>query len=79
MIKLRVARELIPVEAVQRLKTVEGLTFGHTVAPEGRKATAVSDDRIDAVKAFVTRQVWAMIQLQRLTATGLAVRFAQAA
>jgi hypothetical protein len=40
-----VARELIPVEAFQSLKTVEGLTIGHTEAQEGRKVTAVSDTR----------------------------------
>jgi hypothetical protein len=40
-----VARELIPVEAFQSLKTVEGLTIGRTEAQEGRKVTAVSDTR----------------------------------
>jgi hypothetical protein len=64
MFKWGVARELIPVEAVQRLNTVEGLTIGQTSAPEGRKVTAVSDHQIDAVKAFVSHQVWALIMSQ---------------
>jgi hypothetical protein len=34
--KWGVSRELIPIESLQRLKTVEGLAFGQTHAPEGR-------------------------------------------
>jgi hypothetical protein len=68
MFKWGVARELISVEAVQRLNTVEGLTIGQTSAPEGRTVTAVSDHLIDAVKPFVTRQVWALISIQRVNA-----------
>jgi len=35
LFKWGVSRELIPLEALQRLKTVEGLVFGQTNAPEG--------------------------------------------
>jgi integrase len=67
LFKWGVSRELIPVEALQRLAAVEGLVYGQTKAPEGRKVTAVTDDMIDAVKPFVARQVWALISLQRVT------------
>ncbi len=67
MFKWGVARELIPVESLQRLSTVEGLKIGQSIAPEGRTVTAVSDHLIDAVKPFVTRQIWALISIQRVT------------
>jgi integrase len=62
-----VAEELIPVEVLQALRTVKGLTRGRTEAREGEKVRPVPDAAVDAIRPHVSRQVWAMVELQRLT------------
>jgi integrase len=62
-----VEMELVPPDVHLRLKAVEGLRKGRSGAREGRKVRPVSDGDVDAVKPHVSRQVWAMIELQRLT------------
>lgn len=61
-----VEEELVPPAILQALKAIQGLKKGRTVAKEGKKVQPVSDAVVDAVRPFVSRQVWAMIELQRL-------------
>jgi integrase len=46
---------------------VDGLRRGRTEARESEPVRPVADALVDAVRPFVSRQVWAMIELQRLT------------
>lgn len=61
-----VEEELVPPAILQALKAIQGLKKGRTEAREGKRVQPVSDAVVDAVRPFVSRQVWAMIQLQRL-------------
>jgi integrase len=65
--KWGVQQELIPPETLMGLQTVPGLRAGRSAAKEADPVLPVSTAAVDAVKPFVSRQVWAMIQLQRLT------------
>ena len=49
------------------LKTVSGLPKGRTDAKETEPVQPVADEAVDAIRPHVARQVWAMIELQRLT------------
>jgi integrase len=61
------SEELVPAGVYESLRTVEGLRSGRTEARESAPVRPVADDLVDAVRPFVSRQVWAMIELQRLT------------
>jgi integrase len=67
MFKWGVSEELVPPSVYEALRTVPGLREGHSAAREKPPVKPVSDEQIDAVEPFVSRQVWAMIALQRLT------------
>jgi integrase len=67
MFRWAVAEELLPASVHQALTTVSGLKKGRTTARETLPVKPVSDAIVDAVRPFVSRQVWAMIELQRLT------------
>jgi integrase len=67
MFRWGVENEYIPVEIYTALCTVAGLKKGRSKAKESDGIKPVSPDMIDAVKPFVSRQVWGMIQLQILT------------
>ena len=62
-----VADELLPVSVSQALDCVSGLREGRTPAKESDPILPVSQHFIDAVEPYVSRQVWAMVQLQILT------------
>jgi integrase len=49
------------------LQAVGGLRRGRSEARENQPVRPVDDSVVDAVRPHVSRQVWAMIQLQRLT------------
>ena len=68
MFKWAVSEELIPASTYHALATVTGLKRGRTTARETAPVRPVPDAHIDAVERFVSRQVWAVIQLQLLTA-----------
>lgn len=61
-----VEEELVPPAILQALKAIQGLKKGRTEAKEGKRIQPVSDAVVDAVRPFVSRQVWTMIELQRL-------------
>jgi integrase len=62
-----VENELVPPAVLQGLKAVPGLRKGRCDAREGTPVGPVPDAAVDAVRPFVPRQAWAMIELQRLT------------
>ncbi|MFA6135248.1 MAG: site-specific integrase [Phycisphaerae bacterium] len=61
-------QELIPGSIWHALMAVAGLRSGYCEAPEPAPVRPVRQELVDAVKPFVSRQIWAMIQLQLLTA-----------
>ncbi len=61
------SEELIPAEVYHGLKTVQGLQRGRTAAGETEPVRPVADAFVDAIRDHVSRQVWAMVELQRLT------------
>jgi integrase len=62
-----VENELIPPSVHHGLKAVKGLGRGRSAAPESKPVKPVPDADVDAVRPFVSRHFWAMIELQRLT------------
>jgi len=67
MFRWAAGQEMIPITVYQGLKAVETLRRGRTVAREPKRIGPVSDERVNAIKPHVSRQVWALIELQRLT------------
>ena len=65
--KWAASEELVPASVHQSLKTVSGLQKGRTDARESEPIRPVPDDFVDAIRPFVCRQIWAMIEVQRLT------------
>jgi hypothetical protein len=61
-----VENELIPANIHHALKAVTSLKRGRSGAKESKPFRPVSDAHVDAVKPFVSRQVWAMIELQEM-------------
>lgn len=62
-----VSQEFVPVKTLTALQTVSGLREGRSAAVESRPVLPVTDEAVDAIRPHVSRQVWAMVQLQRLT------------
>jgi integrase len=67
LFKWAVANEKVPPSVHHGLKAVEGLKKGRCEVRESKPVKPVPDQFVDAVLPHVTRQVAAMIQLQRLT------------
>ena len=67
MFRWAASQEMIPASVYQSLDTVEALKRGRTTAREGKKVAPVPQERVDAVRPFVSRQVAAVIDLQLLT------------
>jgi integrase len=67
MFKWAASEELLPSSVYQALKTVEGLRKGQGGSRESKPVKPVPDAHVDALKPYAARQVWAMIELQRLT------------
>ena len=65
--KWGVENELVPADVLISLWAVESLKRGRTAARETDPVHPVPDAHVDALKSRVCDQVWAMIQLQRLT------------
>ena len=59
--------ELVPPSVFHGLQAVAGLRRGRSVAREPIPVKPVPDAHIEAVQQYVSKQVWAMIQLQQLT------------
>jgi integrase len=67
MVAWGVEEEKVPPSVLQALKAIKGLKRGRTDAREGKKVLPVPEAWVDAVKPFVSRQIWAMVELQRYT------------
>lgn len=65
--KWAVSMELIPPSVFESLRSVDGLKRGRTIARESEGVKPVPQAYVDAIKDYVSRQVWAMIQIQLLT------------
>ncbi|HKQ48604.1 MAG TPA: site-specific integrase [Phycisphaerae bacterium] len=66
--KWAASEELIPGEAFHALLAVDGLRRGRCEAKESKPVRPAAQEHIDAIRPFVSQQVWAMVQLQLLTA-----------
>jgi integrase len=67
MFKWAVSEELVPPGIYEALRTVSGLRKGRSPVKEKPPIGPVPDADVEAVRPHVSRQVWAMIELQRLT------------
>jgi integrase len=67
LFKWSASEELVPASVFEGLRTVEGLRVGRTTARENPPVKPVDDTTVEATLPFVSPQVRAMIQLQRLT------------
>jgi integrase len=63
-----VSDELLPGSVLEALRSVPGLKLGRTDAREPKAVKPAPMKMVLAIKPFVSRQVWAMVQLQLLTA-----------
>lgn len=67
MFRWAASEEMLPAAVHAQLMTVDGLRRGRSEAIEAKPVMPVSSTDIDAIKSHVSRQVWAMVQLQLLT------------
>jgi integrase len=65
--KWGVENELLPPSVFHGLQAVRGLSRGRSEARESEPVKPVPEAFVDAVKGYVAPQVWAMIELQRLS------------
>jgi integrase len=62
------SEEFVPTSVYQSLRTVDGIRRGRSAARETEPVKPVPEAFVDAVRPHVSAQVWAMIELQRLSA-----------
>ena len=67
MVRWGVENELVPPSIHHGLKAVPGLKRGRSEARESEPVKPVPDAFVDAIEPHVAKQVWAMVQLQRVT------------
>lgn len=67
MFRWAVAEEHVPPEALVAIQSLSGLRYGRSNAKESSPVKPVPQAFVDAVEPYVSRQVWAMIQMQCLT------------
>lgn len=67
MFRWAVENEYVPATVYTALNTVAGLRAGRSDVKEADPVQPVSQAMVDAIEPHVSRQVWAMIQLQLLT------------
>lgn len=67
LFKWGVENEYVTPMTHHALSQVRGLSRGRTKARESEAVRPVSDSHVEAVQPFVSRQVWTMIRLQKLT------------
>jgi len=65
--KWGVENELVPPSVYHGLTAVTGLRKGRCGVRESKPVQPVPDEYVDAIRPHVSRGVWAMIELQRLT------------
>lgn len=67
LFKWAASQELIPASVFEALRTLGGLQPGRGGAKETLPIRPAAECDVEAVRPFVSRQVWALIQLQLLT------------
>ena len=65
--KWAVGEELVPLSTYEALTVVPPLGRGQAGVRESEPVRPVPDASVDAIRPYVSRQVWAMVELQRLT------------
>lgn len=65
--KWAVEEELVPAAVHHGLRAVSGLRAGRTSARESKPVQPVPEAHVEAIRPHVAPQIWAMIELQRLT------------
>jgi integrase len=65
--KWATAEEILPGSVYHALLTVSGLKKGRGEARESEPVKPVPQEHVDAIEPYVSRQVWALIQLQLFT------------
>ena len=68
LFKWAVSQELLQSSVYNALSTVSGLRKGRSDARETEPTKPVAQEYIDAIKPYVSRHMWTIIQLQLLTA-----------
>ena len=61
------SEQKLPASIYEQLKSIPSLRRGRTTAKDMPRVRPVPEPMIEAVKLFVSRQVWALIRLQLLT------------
>ncbi len=67
MFRWAAENEMLPASIYQALDAVEGLKKGRTRAAEPKRVRPVTDGDVEALRPFLTPQVWAIVELLRLT------------
>jgi len=67
MFRWAASHELVPATVAEALRTVPGLRKGEAGVREGRDVKPVPEAHIEAIKPYVSDQVWTLVQLQLLT------------
>jgi integrase len=67
LFKWSASKQLVPPAVHEALRAVEGLPRGHGDVRESEPVRPVADALVDGIRPHVSRQLWAMIELQRLT------------
>lgn len=67
MFRWAVSEGLLPVGVFQALATVEGLRKGFTTAPEGKKRKPITDEKLEAVRAYLPAPVMAALEVMSLS------------
>ncbi len=67
LFKWAVSEEIVPPSSHHALQSVPGLRRGRADVRESEPVRPVCDAFVDPIRPFVARQVWAMVELQRLT------------
>jgi integrase len=65
--KWAVSEEMVPPSVHQALQTVPGLRRGRADVRESEPVKPVPDAFVDAIEPFVSKRIWAMVELQRLS------------
>ncbi|HUU12345.1 MAG TPA: site-specific integrase [Terriglobia bacterium] len=65
--KWAVANQIIGPDVYHALQTVSGLRLGRSEAKESDPVRPVADADVDAIMPYVSAQVWAIVELMRLT------------
>jgi hypothetical protein len=66
LFKWATAEEILPGSVYHALMTVAGLKKGRSDARESDPVKPVPQEHVDAIEPYVSRQVWAVVQLQLL-------------